>query len=145
MLDMLKITSADPAIESISGSPARSRGCKSSTPSDLYAGRQVLVKYTSPLSSQNAGSIVVPSNPCGTSTNSSPCSDMLRSLQKDSSWRLSNEEKENLEREAGLQAGTFVNRAGNEADDVFGSPGKEKQSPDRGTWIRSSIYLRRGN
>ena len=129
MLNLLKATYTDPAIESIYGSPARSRGRKSSTHSDRQAGRVLLVSYTSPSSKQQIGGVVISHN---TSTNSSPRSDRLRLIQQSPSWRAAGEDEEVFKREAQSQAETFVKRAGNEADDVFGSPACDSQSPHQG-------------
>ena len=126
---MLKATYNDPAIEGIYGSPARSRGRNSSTSSDQHAGRVLLVSYTSPSNKQNIGGIVLPRT---VTTSSSPSSDRLKFIHESPSWRPTQEEEESVKREDRFQAETFVKRAGNEVDDVFGSPGRVTKSPAQG-------------
>ena len=126
---MLKATYNDPAIEGIYGSPARSRGRNSSTSPDQHAGRVLLVTYTSPSNKQQLGGIVLPRS---TTTNSSPGSERLKLIHESPSWRPTQAQEESIKREDRSQVETFVKRAGNEVDDVFGSPGKVTKSPDRG-------------
>ena len=117
-MKMLQITSADPAIESIYGSPAKENGRDSSAHSERHAGRVVLVSYTSPSSKQSIGGIVIPRN---TSTNSSPSSDRLKQISEIPNWRPVEKEADGtFKRDTIYQSGAFVQRAGNEADDVFG-------------------------
>lgn len=125
MMDMLKIKSTDPAIESISGSPARSGGRNSSTFSGPYAARATLGPYTSPSNAQKIGGRVHPFN---TSATSSPNSGRLRHIHETANWRAAEEDEESPKCEADYQAPNFVGRAGNETDDVFGPPGIAKQS-----------------
>lgn len=126
---MLKITSADPAIESIYGSPARSRERDSFTNSDRYASRVVIGSYTSPSNKQKIGGIVIPGN---TSTNSSPNSDRLRVIRESPSWRPAEEDDEVFKHNSSYESRPFVKRTGNEADDVFGSPGHGGESTVQG-------------
>ncbi|KAL6713555.1 hypothetical protein ACLMJK_009020 [Lecanora helva] len=126
MMNMLKITSADPAIESIYGSPARGRERGSSAKPDRFAERVVLVSYTSPSNKQKLGGIVLPRN---TSTSTSPSSDRLKLIRESPTWRLVKEDREAFDRDAGCPSNDFVKRTGNEADDVFGSPRADNQSP----------------
>lgn len=94
----------------------------------------ILLAYSSPSHNRTTATIA-----CGTSTNSSPCSDRVKAIRESPTWRPS--EESFVQRSDGSGT-TFVRRSAREADDVFGSPGHAQavQSSGEGTHPHAKPY-----
>ena len=126
MINMLKATYADPAIESISNSPAGDRQ-RNSMNSERRAGHHVFATPSSPFGAGVAANV-----DRNASDNSSQGSDRVRAIRESPNWRP---DEDTFVPPARASATTFIHRSGNEADDVFGSLGDISGSPGQGKYL----------